>query len=131
MQPPPPSLGLDPYYGKYLDGVSIVSSLRVPDQLSLRARNIANEMLSNRPDLLATMAEWGMRVAIRDEHSVRKDLPEHYHDMQLDAEALGLFDGLVASTGVESVLCCDTMPEPGFDWLVHELGRIDNWVKLG
>ena len=62
-----------------------------------------------------------MRVAIRDEHSVRKDLPEHYHDMQLDAEALGLFDGLVASTGVESVLCCDTMPEPGFDWLVHEL----------
>ena len=125
LQPPPPSLGLDPYYGKYLDagGVAIVSSLRVPDQALLSARNILNEMLSDRPDLLATMAELGIRVAIWDEHAVSSDLPDNKHDMQQDAKALGLFNGIVASTGVESVLCYDTMPEPGFDWLVHELAH--------
>ena len=125
LQPPPPSLGLDPYYGKYLDagGVAIVSSLRVPDQALLSARNTLNEMLSDRPDLLATMAELGIRVAIWDEHAVSSDLPDNKHDMQLDAKALGLFNGIVASTGVESVLCYDNMPEPGFDWLVHELAH--------
>ena len=125
LQPPPPSLGLDPYYGKYLDagGVAIVSSLRVPDQALLSARNTLNEMLSDRPDLLATMVELGIRVAIWDEHAVSSDLPEYNHDMQHDAKALGLFNGIVASTGVESVLCYDTMPEPGFDWLVHELAH--------
>ena len=125
LQPPPPSLGLDPYYGKYLDagGVAIVSSLRVPDQALLSARNTLNEMLSDRPDLLATMAELGIRVAIWDEHAVSSDLPEYNHSMQRDANALGLFNGIVASTGVESVLCYDTMPEPGFDWLVHELAH--------
>ena len=125
LQPPPPSLGLDPYYGKYLDtgGVAIVSSLRVPDQALLSARNILNEMLSDRPDLLTTMAELGIRVAIWDEHAVSSDLPEYNHDMQRDTKALGLFNGIVASTGVESVLCYDNMPEPGFDWLVHELAH--------
>ena len=125
LQPPPPSLGLDPYYGKYLDagGVAIVSSLRVPDQALLSARNTLNEMLSDRPDLLATMAELGIRVAIWDEHAVSSDLPEYKHDMRLDAKALGLFNGIVASTGVESVLCYDSMPEPGFDYLVHELAH--------
>ena len=125
LQQPPPSLGLDPYYGKYLDagGVAIVSSLRVPDQALLSARNTLNEMLSDRPDLLATMAELGIRVAIWDEHAVSSDLPDNEHDMQKDRKSLGLFNGIVASTGVESVLCYDNMPEPGFDFLVHELAH--------
>ena len=125
LQPPPPTLSLDPYYGKYLEagGTAIVSSLRVPDEALLRARNIINEMLSNRPDLLATIAEMGIHVSIWDEYGVLSDLPEVDYDMYDDSTTFGTFNGEVIATGVAQVLCYESMIEPGYDLFVHEFAH--------
>ncbi|MGH7446405.1 MAG: hypothetical protein ACREK1_03360 [Longimicrobiales bacterium] len=50
---PPPELGLDPFYRKYVDahGIPIVTSEKVPDAALLMARDIVQFMLANRPDL--------------------------------------------------------------------------------
>ena len=79
LPPPPDSLGLDPFYKKYLDAdkLPIVSSGEVPNAALFRARDIIDEMLVNRPDLRATIAEMGVRVAIMAESEVTTDIPEH------------------------------------------------------
>ena len=125
LQPPPPTLSLDPYYGKYLEagGTAIVSSLRMPDEALLRARNIMNEMLSNRPDLLATIAGMGIHVAIWGEYGVLSDLPEVDYDMYDDSSIFGIFNGEVIATGVAQVLCYESMIEPGYDLFVHEFAH--------
>ena len=66
LPPPPSSLDLDPYYRKYLDagGIPVVASADVDDHHLYHARDIMNAMLSNRPDLRATMAANRFRVVI-------------------------------------------------------------------
>ena len=79
---PPQSLNVHPYYKKYLDvvGVPVLSSLDVSDEELYQVRNTILGMLSDRPDLLSTMAEIGYRVIIypdRFEKGGRiTDLPE-------------------------------------------------------
>ncbi len=121
---PPASLGLDPYYGKYVDaeGVIIASSLRVADAALLRARDILDDMLAARPDLRETMAELGIRIAIWDDHSVPSDLPEYEHDLNLDARAFGVHHNRITSTGAANLLCGETEVW-GFDILVHEIAH--------
>ena len=56
--PPPVSLQLDMFYQKYLEtnGVIVVAPSDVSDAKMAQAREIITGMLSNRPDLLQTMA---------------------------------------------------------------------------
>ncbi len=93
MPPPPSSLGLDAFYEKYVgaDGLPIVASSKVPDAALLRARDIIQDMLVNRPDLLSTIAGSGIVLAIAASSEVLSDIPG-YHDIY------GRF------------------PDPGFDW---------------
>ena len=82
MQPPPASLNIDPYYRKYLDtgGIPVLSSNEVTDEELYQARRTILAMLSDRPDILATMVEFNFRVLIypdRFEKGGRVyDLPE-------------------------------------------------------
>lgn len=78
---PPDSLGLDPFYTKYVDaeGIPIVSSSRVADEALLDARSIVRDMLAYRPDLAAVLARKGYRVAILAEEEAITDLPENAH----------------------------------------------------
>ena len=66
LPPPPSSLDLDPYYRKYLDagGIPVVASSDVDDLHLYHARDIIDAMLSNRPDLRATMVDNRFRVVI-------------------------------------------------------------------
>ena len=75
---PPEDLGLDPFYQKHLDadGLPIVASLGVSDTAILTVRDIIDEMLANRGDVRAAIAEKGVRVAIMAAGSVLTDLPE-------------------------------------------------------
>ena len=79
---PPQSLNVDPYYKKYLDvvGVPVLSSLDVSDEELYQVRNTILGMLSDRPDLLSTMAEIGYRVIIYPDRFEKggliTDLPE-------------------------------------------------------
>ena len=56
--PPPQSLGVDPFYQKYLnaDGLHVVADNDVSDRQLILSRQIISGMLANRPDLHATLA---------------------------------------------------------------------------
>lgn len=73
LAPPPASLGLDPYYRKYLDaaGIPVVASANVDDAELYHARDIILAMLSNRPDLLAAMSANRYRVIIYEHDGCR------------------------------------------------------------
>ena len=73
VAPPPASLGLDPYYRKFLDaaGIPIVASVDVDDAELYHARDIIFAMLSNRPDLLAAMSANRYRVVIYEHDGCR------------------------------------------------------------
>ena len=82
VQSPPASLNVHAYYRKYLDagGIPILSSNDVTDEELYQARETILAMLSDRPDILATMIEFKFRVLIypdRFEKGGRlTDLPE-------------------------------------------------------
>ena len=119
---PPASLGLDPYYEKYLDagGISIVSSSRVPDEALLRVRDIINEMFSDQPGLYDAMS--GVRVAITSQGSLLHELPEISGDSTGDQPAVYFTRLRLVIAPVESILCLSTDRSLG-DTLVHELAH--------
>ncbi len=73
VTPPPSTLGLDPYYRKYLDagGIPVLASSDVDDAELYHARDIIAAMLSNRPDLHANMAANRFRVIIYEDDGCR------------------------------------------------------------
>ena len=77
--PPPDSLGIDPFYEKYLDAgeIAVIGSERVPDEALIKARQMVAEMLANRPDMNAFMADSGWKVAVAADSEVLSDLPEY------------------------------------------------------
>jgi hypothetical protein len=76
---PPPELGLDPFYKKYVDalGIPIVTSDKVPDAALLAARDIVQFMLADRPDLRKELIRKKWKVAIMAQTEVTYDIPEH------------------------------------------------------
>ena len=74
LPPPPSSLGLDPFYKKYVDagGIALVSHSDVSDEALWQARDTIAGMLSDRPDLLATMAANRFRVALYNPDAGRR-----------------------------------------------------------
>ncbi|TFI56421.1 glycoside hydrolase [Sphingomonas parva] len=78
---PPAALGLDPFYGRYVDagGIPIVSSLRVSPEALFVARDIIDGLLARRPDLRRELVRQGVRVGIMAEEESTTDLPEQRH----------------------------------------------------
>ena len=79
--PPPRTLGLDPFYAKYLsvDKIPIVASANVPDKALIAARDMARGMLAHRPDLADVLVREGYRIAIIGQEEALLDLPENRH----------------------------------------------------
>lgn len=79
---PPASLGLDPFYKKYLDagGIPIVSSENVNDQALLNARTIVNDMIKNIPTVKAAMIANHIRVGVIGVTERPTQMPE-YRDL--------------------------------------------------
>jgi hypothetical protein len=76
---PPESLGLDPFYKKYVSahGIPVVSSDKTPDAALLVARDMVQFMLANRPDLRAELIRKKWKLAIMAESEKTFDIPEH------------------------------------------------------
>ena len=76
---PPPELGLDPFYKKYVDalGIPIATSDKVPDAALLAARDIVQFMLADRPDLRKELIRKKWKVAIMAQTELTYDIPEH------------------------------------------------------
>ena len=130
--PPPADLGLNSFYEKYLDaaGLPIVSSSEVPNDALLRARDIIDDMLKNRPDLRSTIAGLGVRVAVMAESSVLTDLPEFsdfdktYWDDRTRGGGVGpTFTHPVIAIAEENLLCYETDVFPFEDIFVHEFAH--------
>ena len=79
MQPVPASLGVDPFYKKYVDaqGIPVISSDKVPDAALLVARDIINSMLAMRPDLRKAMIARKWRTGVIAEVEMTMDIPEY------------------------------------------------------
>lgn len=77
--PVPESLGVDPFYQKYVDamGIPVLASTKVPDIALLAARDIINTMLAVRPDLRASMIERNWRTGVIAETEMTMDIPEY------------------------------------------------------
>lgn len=77
--PVPDSLGVDPFYRKYVDamGIAVLSSEKVPDDALLVARDIVNTMLAARPDLRKAMIARKWRTGVIAEVEMTSDIPEY------------------------------------------------------
>jgi hypothetical protein len=77
--PVPASLGVDPFYTKYVDaqGIPVISSDKVPDDALLVARDIVNSMLAKRPDLRAALVARKWRTGVIAEVEMTMDIPEY------------------------------------------------------
>ena len=91
---PPSSLNVHSYYRKYLDvgGIPILSSNEVTDEELYQARDTILAMLSDRPDILATMAEFRFRVLIYPDRFEKGGLLTHlpeFRGLDLSSRVLG------------------------------------------
>jgi hypothetical protein len=79
MLPVPESLGVSPFYKKYVDaqGIPVISSEKVPDAALLVARDIVNSMLAMRPDLRKAMIARKWRTGVIAEVEMTMDIPEY------------------------------------------------------
>lgn len=75
------ALGVDLFYEKYIDprGIPVISSERVKDRALLVAKEIVEEMLACRDDVLEAMQTRGAHVGIMSRDEVTTDIPEHRH----------------------------------------------------
>jgi len=87
FQPVPASLGVDPFYKKFVDaqGIPVISSERVPDDALLVARDIIITMLSARPDIRKAMIERRWRTGVIAETEMTADIPEYAARKRPDA----------------------------------------------
>ena len=78
---PPPALGAEPFYAKYVaaSGIPILSSSRVSNEALVAARDMAEGMLAHRPDLAQWLAANDYRIALIAEDEVLLDLPDKAH----------------------------------------------------
>ena len=76
---PPESLEIDPFYGKcvLVDSFPIVASAKVHDFALLEAKYLIENMLVNRPDILAAMAKNRVRFVIMAPDELTTQVPEH------------------------------------------------------
>ena len=129
---PPRTLGLDAFYEKYLDadGIPIVSAAGVPDEALYRAKDIIGEMLSDRADLTASMAQGGIRVVVLGESASHSELPEWVGDPG-ESELRGFFLDPLVVTSEENLLCYPDDPHrDGGEVLIHEFAHAVHFVGI-
>ena len=138
LPPPPAELDLNPFYEKYLDayGLPIVSSSKVADEALHRAKEIIEDMLANRPDILAQLGRLGKVLAIPAHTEVLTDVPG-YHDIYVrfpDADfdwnerhhGGGINGGTIGEPTVvweRNVICHEDALFRDEDILVHEFAH--------
>lgn len=135
VKPVPRGLGLDPFYGKYLDaGFPICSSKKVSDYALLEAGYLVGKMLANRPDIVAKMRELNLRCVVMGVREFTTDIPEYAHRRPAsfwDRRGRGYGpggDNPIVSCAEENLLCY-----PGDPWgveniFIHEFAHAIHWT---
>jgi hypothetical protein len=131
---PPASLGLDPFYTKYVDveGVPLVSSEKVSDAAFEPACLIMVHLLQRLPEVPGELAEVSVRVGIMAVSELTTDMPEHsdlyeaFPGTDWDTRARGLGATIarpLTSVGEENLLKLPSDVYLGESILVHEFGH--------
>lgn len=136
---PPKSIGLDPFYQKYLDadGVLIYSSAKVADEALFRAAAIIDDLLVNRPDVRKIMAQWGLNVAIAGQDEATHELPDFSYVKGSDRY---VFHGPLGPRGLgprfrrpmlisEEDTLCLASDRTGGDTALHEVAHAIEFVS--
>ena len=138
----PDSLGLAPFYKKYLnaEGLPVVSSNKVCDEALERTRTVILQMLSKRPDVKDYMVSKGCRVMIIGATEEVCDLPEYAKICTPDSTAYwnkrargfggAPEDDYSASFGEENVMCMPGDRYEGESIMVHEFAHIVHTVGI-
>lgn len=132
--PPPGSLGVDPFYQKYLNanGIPVLSSASVSNTALRRACQITVVMLERRQDVRMEMMARGARFAIIGTGQVTTDIPEYRNlyaeypgtDWNVRTRGLGGTVGRpVGLTSEENLLCLSRDVYRGEDISVHEFAH--------
>ena len=134
------ALGAHPFYHKHVDasGIPVISSEKVEDRALLVAKEIVEEMLGHRGDLLEAMRTRGAYVGIMSRDEVTTDIPEHAHlandpNTDWDQRARGLGGTLsnpITTAGEENLLCLVFDRYRGENILVHEFAHSIHLIGL-
>jgi len=126
---PPTSLGLDPFYQKYLDatGIPVLGSSRLSDAALTQACTIVVRMLARRDPLRQALMADNMRVAVIARGEVTTDIPEYSDlytafpgtDWNAVRGAGATLARPVTSAGEENLLCESSDPYAGENVLVQ------------
>lgn len=138
---PPDSLGLDPFYTKYVDvnGLPLISSWRVPDSAFVAAHRTLYAMTSMLPEaVLDSMVARGTRVAIMARYEGTTDIPEHHYlvndtALNWDLRARGLGGDLelpLTSCAEENILAYQIDKYHAEDILIHEFAHSIHLIGL-
>ena len=138
---PPDSLGLNPFYKKYVDvnGLPLISSWRVPDSAFVAAHRTLYAMTSMLPEaVLDSMVARGTRVAIMARYEGTTDIPEHHYlvndtALNWDLRARGLGGDLelpLTSCAEENILAYQIDKYHAEDILIHEFAHSIHLIGL-
>jgi hypothetical protein len=128
---PPPELGLDPFYAKYVSasGYPIVAAESVNDYALLEAAYLVDLLLARRPDVRDAMIASGSRLIVMGYDQFTTDIPE-YADFEpkefWDRRARGLGGSEtdpVCSCAEENVLAYPGDPYSTENILIHEFAH--------
>ena len=135
---PPASLGLDPFYTKYVSahGLPVVGSAKVSDYALREAAYLVDQMLDHRPEIREAMIKSKIRVAVMAYSERTTDIPEHremtpktYWDFR--ARGLGASPRTpVVSCAEENLLNYPGDPYSTENILIHEFGHGIDGVGL-
>lgn len=138
---PPPELGLDPFYEKFIDanGFPVISSWRVPDKALLQAREQIIAMTASLPrEVVDTMRARGVRLGIMAaRYEGTTDIPEHRflkdRDINWDVRARGLGGTPhlpLTTASEENILCYQIDKYHAEDILIHEFAHTIHLVGI-
>lgn len=131
VKQPPTSLGVSPFYAKYVDasGYPIVASTTVNDFALKEAAYLVDMLLLERPDIRRAMVASGSRMIVMGHDELTTDIPQHSHLRPKDfwdARARGLGgsrDDPVCSCGEENLLGFEGDPYSTENILIHEFAH--------
>jgi hypothetical protein len=131
---PPESLNLGPFYKKYVsaEGLPVTSSEKVADAALLKAQELINKMLADRPDVRKALIEAGVRFVVIGANEQTTDIPEYAHMKPKefwDQRARG-FGGRVVSCGEENLLCYPIDRYDDENILIHEFAHCIHLIGL-
>lgn len=127
-------LGLDPFYQKHVlvKGFSIAGSEQVSDFALVEAAWILEHMLDGRDDILKTLADEQVHLAVMAWNEYTTDVPEHRQlrpRVFWDRRARGL-GGKPVSCGEENLLDFPNDPYSTENLLIHEFAHSVHGIAL-